>query len=328
MSPATPAAVVAASHDSLQKHARTFSWAAALLGRRLRDDVAVAYAFCRYLDDLADESPDPHLAEQALNRVRADLLRGESAEPLVGAMLELVRQRQLDVGALLALVDGVQSDLGSVQLRSAADFDRYCYQVAGAVGVLMCGLLGVRDPRALPYAVDLGLAMQRTNICRDVTEDAARGRTYLPVSQLREENLTPTALLGAQAAPPGAVVVVARVLADADGLYASARHGYRFLPLRARLAVAVAGRLYQMIGEQLRRQGGDPWRGRAAVAGWRKLLGAAGAVATAIVAPLWRRDHDPRLHAHLQGLPGVDPGSAATPDRADLPPVGARTALR
>ncbi len=321
-------AVLAASQASLQKHARTFAWAAALLGRQLQQDVAITYAFCRYLDDLADESPDPAQAETALNSVRRDLQRRESAAPLVAAMLALVQRRQIDLRALLALVDGVQSDLGEVQVRSQAEFDRYCYQVAGAVGVLMCGLFGVRDTRALPYAIDLGLAMQRTNICRDVAEDATMGRTYLPAVQLLKAGVAPGDLLVARQTPRGVLPVIEQVLHDADVLYHSARQGYRFLPLQPRLAVAVAGQLYSMIGDRLRRQGGDPWRGRAMVPAWQKVLGTLWAVGVALLAPLWRGAHNPSLHQHLQGFAGADASAATAGQVAARSPADAHTALR
>ncbi|MEQ1501692.1 MAG: squalene/phytoene synthase family protein, partial [Myxococcota bacterium] len=168
--------VVAAAHGVLERHARTFSAAAALLAPDTRDEIATLYAFCRTVDDLADDGAD----RAGLDRVVDELDGHEPPSPLVAAMLAL----PVPVSAARQLVDGVRSDLGEVRLPDVDALIRYAYQVAGTVGLMVCPLLGVVDPVAWPFAIDLGVGMQLSNIARDVGEDAGRGRVYLPATWL------------------------------------------------------------------------------------------------------------------------------------------------
>jgi phytoene synthase len=130
---------------------------------------------------------------------------------------------------------------------------------------MMCPLLGVKDARAMQYASQLGMAMQITNICRDVAEDAERGRVYLPASRLAGVGLTAAQILDGSAPRCALRGVISGLLSRADTLYRSAEAGLRFLPPRARLAVLLAGRLYRGIGVELLRRGADPFSGRAVV---------------------------------------------------------------
>jgi phytoene synthase len=309
----TRARVVAEARAVLARHARTFDLAGHFLGPARRDDAAVVYAFCRLVDDLADESPDPGAAHAALAEVEAEL-RGEAeARPLVGVFRELLGEHGTDLRVPLELIAGVRSDLGPVAVADDAELLRYCYRVAGTVGLMMCGVLGVRAPAARPFALDLGVAMQLTNICRDVAEDAARGRVYLPAARL-----LPVADLGAGEVPrPAIAAVVLDLLALADRHYASADAGSVYIPWPSRLAILVAARLYRAIGQVLRARGGDALRGRAVVPKILKLGWTAVALARFLRTLLPARPpaHDPTLHAHIADMPGADPRAAAPRDR-------------
>jgi len=295
--PAGSTAIVAASRDVMAAHARTFDWAAAFLPADRRDEAAVLYALCRRIDDLGDEEAD----REGLEQLRHELEGRAEARPLVAAWLEVARRRGIDSEPLLHLIDGVVSDLGVVRMADDGELLRYCYRVAGTVGLLMCGILGVRDPAALPHAVDLGLGMQLTNICRDVLEDAERGRVYLPADRLRAQGVEPEALLAGQADPAAVGRVVLDLLELADGYYASADAGMRAIPFRTRWAIRIAARTYQAIGDELRAVGGDALAGRVWVSGPRKLW----LVATVLVRRLPSAPHDPALHTALAGLPGA-----------------------
>jgi len=300
-------AIVAASRLVMADHARSFDRAARFLPGRLRDPVVVLYAFCRMVDDTVDRASFPELARAELARVRAELRGDAPARPVVAGVRALMRE-PIHLAAAEALIAGVEGDIGPVALADEDALVRYAYMVAGSVGVLMCAVLGVRDPAALPFAIDLGIAMQLTNICRDVREDAALGRVYLPADRLRRRGVTPE-LLVADAAPRGPVAAaVLEVLALADRFYASAELGMRYLPEAARPSILVASRLYQAIGQTLRQWGGDALRGRAFVSradkAWHivRALTAALGHATSRGAPT----HDATLHRALAGCPGAD----------------------
>ena len=263
---------VSDSHAVLARHARSFSWAAIFLDSQQRDDAAVLYAFCRLADDLADETTDPNEALEGLATLRAELVGALPARPLVAATLEVFRRCDIDLDVAHDLLDGVGSDVSAVvALPDDETLLEYCYQVAGTVGLMMCGVMGVRDPEARGYAVDLGIAMQLTNLCRDVVEDAERKRVYLPDRRLRAAGTTPNLLLQGRALPAAVRAVVSDLLGLADERYLRGDQGLRFIPWRARLAVAAASRIYRAIGWKLRRRGYDVFEGRTVVSPVEKI---------------------------------------------------------
>lgn len=289
---------------------RSFHFASLFLPADRRADAALLYALCRHVDDLADEAADTAQARAALARLEAELSGVLRPRPLVAAVHELARRRELDLAHALELVEGVRGDLVEVRVADDAELLRYGYRVAGTVGLMMSAVLGVRDPRARAFAVDLGVAMQLTNICRDVAEDARLGRVYLPATRLHG--------LGVQSAPeavlrsPDAVRrVVHDLLAMADRYYRSAEEGMHYIPWRARLAILVAARVYRQIGVRLTRAGGDPLVGRTVVPWWEKGLAALGALADWPRVARRRVAHRPQLHRALRGLPGSDPRAPA-----------------
>ncbi len=294
----------------LKRHGRSFHFAAKFLGARHAENGAVVYAFCRHVDDVADTAIDIGKAQNALDEVDMALQRGVSEQPAVRDFLVFARDRDLDIAIPQALIAGVRSDLSCVRLADEADLIRYAYHVAGVVGLMMCAALDVDAPHAHPFAIDLGIAMQLTNIARDVAEDAAMGRRYLPGAWV--DGLEP-ADLRRPGADIDALIADAqrRLLALADRYYASGEAGMGHLPARARFAILVAARVYRAIGLRMRRAGFRHWRRRAVVPGPAKIRIAAHAAGLyATQASLHRVDavHDPSLHRALAGLPGVDHG--------------------
>jgi phytoene synthase len=261
---------IAASHAVMSRHARSFRLAARFLPAEARDDAALLYAFCREVDDAADECADP---EEGATRLAA-LERGLAGEPGGAAaaahVRALARRRQVPLSAAYDLIEGARTDLGRVRMADDAALLRYAYLVAGTVGSMMCSLLGARHERARRRAIDLGIAMQITNVCRDVAEDAARGRVYLPATRLEAAGSSAGALLDGTAPRDAVAEVVRDLLALADRYYASADVGAADLPPRARLAVLTASRVYRAIGVELRERGCDPLGGRVVVPPLRK----------------------------------------------------------
>jgi phytoene synthase len=173
-----------------------------------------------------------------------------------------------------ALIEGFEWDASERAYESLSDVLAYCARVASAVGVVMTLLMGSRDPRTLARACDLGAAMQLTNICRDVQEDAGRGRLYLPAAWLRERGIDPSHFvtrLGDYAGDARVAEVVEALLRVADEHYLRADAGIALLPRDSRAAIRAARLIYADIGRELRKQHCDPTRGRAHTSKVRKL---------------------------------------------------------
>lgn len=303
------AQLLAESHAVFRRKARTFWWASRLLPPSVRDDAATMYAFCRMVDDMGDEADDPSAAELALEALSNEVEGRTQPRPIVAELRAAAERLGLPMDAASELIAGVRGDLGVVRMADDADLVRYCYRVASTVGLMMCGVLGVRCREALPHAIDLGIAMQLTNICRDVAEDAARGRVYLPATRLRSAGIDPEDVVRGKADPERVAIVVRSVLALADRYYWSADGGMRDIPWRFRPAILVASRTYRAIGVRVRRRRSDP-AVRTVVPWPEKLAWSAAAVAASLrpamlgITPRWA--HDRALHQALRGLPGAN----------------------
>ena len=302
-----------AARAVLASHARSFRFAGAFLPRTHLDDAAIVYAFCRTVDDAVDDAPSL-AAAQAEAKALARELRGEAEpRPEVAAFRGASGRLGIEPRFAEDLVAGVTFDAEErVGIADDAELLRYCYLVAGTVGGMMCSVLGVRDARALPFAIDLGIAMQLTNICRDVLEDAQRGRVYLPATRLRAVAVDPATFVArvqTGSVDRGAVAdVVRQLLQLADAYYDRADRGMGFIPLRSRFAILVASRVYRAIGVKLLRAGGNPLAGRTVVPMWEKLAWAVRG-ALAFVSPrTWTQKRD----APQIGPPDRSPKTAAT----------------
>ncbi len=274
---------------TLATQSKSFALASRLLPRRARTEAAVLYAWCRRADDAID-LVEPAAAPAALARLRVELAGVYAGEPqqdlVLAAFQEVVLGRGVPRDYADELLMGMEMDATGVRYRSLDDLLLYCFRVAGTVGLMMCHVLGVRDAAALRRAAHLGIAMQLTNICRDVAEDWSRSRLYLPAELVTAEGggeLAPTADAAAlDAAAPVLGRVVRRLLALADEHYASGDVGARDLPLRGALAVRTARLVYAAIGARVARRGFDVLAPRAFVPTVLKLA----LVARALVATL------------------------------------------
>lgn len=306
---------VAGCREVLAHHAKSFRWAGAFLPARQLDNAAVVYALCRLIDDIADERTSDDEAYAALSALERELRGEASPRALVAMFLHVADTEQVPVEAALELIEGVRYDMNPVLVPDDRALLRYCYRVAGTVGLMMCGVIGVRAASALPFAVDLGVGMQLTNISRDVAEDAGRGRVYLPATRLREVGLRSEQVIDGPRA--SAAPVVASLLELAEAYYESGAAGMRYIPWRARFAILVASRVYRGIGPRIAAQGFDPDRGRARVSALRKLGWTVRALLDGVA--LWFRaptPHARRLHTELDGLPGTHDTVGALPEVA------------
>jgi phytoene synthase len=259
-------ALVLEARSTTQRVARTFSLACRLLPRALRDDVYLLYLVFRSLDDLVDEG---HPAAEA--RVGAvEAWAGGSSGALtreVEVLEALSRRHPLPREALVEFCAGMRQDLRAATFADEAAVDAYCYRVAGTVGVVMAAVLGTRDPlRARPAAAALGMAMQRTNILRDIDEDLAHGRVYLAQDAVRR--------FGGSLAPGARGALLRDQIARADALYEAGAAGIPLLR-HGRRAIAAAAGMYREILRQIEREGYGALPGRAMVPPRRKLAVAA-----------------------------------------------------
>ena len=295
-------------HQALAANGKSFNWARRFLGRRMGEDAATLYRFCRVLDDMADG--DIANGPQRLLTIRDDLAANRRAtDPLLVNFLPFISAQNLSVPVIIALIDGLLKDQQPVAIHDARALCRYAYRVAGTVGLLMCQVLDCDDDLARAHAIDLGIAMQLTNIARDVLEDAEMNRRYVPGTWVGDAG--PGVILAAAGDPAGPVALdvraaVSRLLSLADRFYASGAEGYRYLPWRAHMSIAIAAKVYRQIGVQL--AGADfAWHeGRQVTSRGAKLRCSIVALASLTGRLGSARDvHDNRLHSALQGLPYV-----------------------
>lgn len=244
-----------------RRNSRSFSLAARLLPKARRNAVARLYAFCRYLDDLADDSRDGD--QHQLKRIRetiAGSLTAEEGSP-ESDFIDLSDRFELPRQAGLELIDALMADCGSRRIENCGELIRFAYGVAGTVGLLMRPIIGANTRLAAPFAIDLGIALQLTNIARDVAEDAARDRVYLPAEWVRPEQVE-RALNGHEEDTEAVDQAVRRLLSLADKYYLSARTGMAYIPEKNRRVIFLATGLYEGIGKKLRSLPPGAWKQR------------------------------------------------------------------
>lgn len=257
----------------LRAGSKSFSLAARLLPRPVREPTTVLYAFLRIADDLIDA--DPGASQMTIGTLRARLHRIFAGQPIDQpvdrALARVVAQYPLELAVFEAFLEGLAWDVEGRRYRTLQDLNAYAARVAGTVGLMMAVVMGRRDVVSLSRACALGIAMQLTNIARDVGEDARRGRIYLPLEWLEEAGLDPETFLRQPRHSAALAGVVQRLLAEAERQYRRADAGIESLPADCRLAIRAARLIYAEIGRYVGRNGFDAITRRAVVPRWRKL---------------------------------------------------------
>lgn len=299
-----------------REKSRSFSLAARLFAPDDQLAVARLYRFCRHLDDLADDShagEAPQLAGITQVLLGAKQAHADSVE---ADFLRLAAERSLPIAAAVSLADALRADCGPRQLETPDALIQFAYGVAGTVGLLVQKIIGATAPQAAPFAVDLGIALQLTNIARDVAEDARRDRFYLPSEWVTPSTITAALKTGDSVAILAADNAVQRVLQLAATYYESGRVGHWFIPRRNRRVTFLAAGLYEAIGHEvlLRRPGA--WRRRVSLGFGKKLRIAVQTIPRyrQFRAGVWNTHdpptHDPALHRSLATAgfhEGIDP---------------------
>ena len=257
---------------------KTFYTSSKLLPQRIQDAAHALYAFCRVADDNVDHADDIHAAVRDLC-ARLDAIEAlePGPHPADKAYADLALRYSIPRALPDALIEGFAWDASGQRCRDESDLIAYAVRVAGTVGAMMAIIMQSRSADAIARATDLGIAMQLSNIARDVGEDARNGRLYLPESWMREAGLDPDAFMRDPQPSPALASVIARVLEQAELFYDRAVSGIALLPARCRPAIHAARVLYRDIGRQVARNGYDSVTMRAVVPTWRKfaLLGEA-----------------------------------------------------
>ncbi len=238
----------------ISKAGKTFYFATLWLDKRMRYDAALAYDFCRTVDDIADADPARPDRDEFLRGVCDAVLSRDGDHPLVRPLIPLLARYPEVCEPLAALVEACREDVSTLRIKDEADLERYAFGVAGNVGLIMYPILGGRSPQGRAHAADLGIAMQCTNIARDVFEDLERGRVYMPsawlagcnIQGLRDDSVT---------VEPVVVGAVQKLLRFADERYAHGLAGLHYLAPQSQFAIKVAARCYAAIGERVIRNG-------------------------------------------------------------------------
>jgi phytoene synthase len=284
---------LAACRALLRGGSRTFHAASLLLPRRIREPAVALYAFCRLADDAVDGEGG---GAEAIGRLRERLAAAYDGRPAPipadRAFADVVRRFAIPRALPEALLEGFEWDAHGRRYETLQALEGYAARVAGTVGAMMAILMGARASETLARACDLGVAMQLTNIARDVGEDARAGRLYLPAAWLREAGIDPDAWLAAPAFSPALGAVVQRLLEAADALYERAGAGIARLPLDCRPGIEAARLVYAEIGREVERARLDSVSRRAVVPGRSKARLLALAVAGAL-RPAARGAHPP-----------------------------------
>jgi phytoene synthase len=319
---------VEACRALLREGSHSFFAAARLLPPRVRDAATVLYAFCRLADDAVDGRDGDAQAPQRLRESLDRVYRGEPADDPVERALAAVCQRHGLPRALPeALLVGLEWDAAGARYDDASELYAYAARVAGSVGAMMAVLMGVRDRASVARACDLGVAMQLTNIARDVGEDARAGRLYLPRAWLCEAGIDPDAWLAAPSGGPLLAGVVRRQLNAADALYRRAAAGIPALPWLCRPGINAARLIYADIGRAIEHGDLDPVERRAVVGRGRKLSRLAAAlVLPASAAAEADAPPVPECAYLVEAVAATAPSDAVTPAH-ELPVWGLRARL-
>jgi len=218
------------SNNLISTHAKSFSWAGFFLAKQTFKNGSSLYDFCRTLDDIADENTSLDSKKQKFNKMKKDFIERNFENILIKNIDNLIKKFNISEKVVLDLFDGIESDIKeNIEFKTKRELLLYSYRVAGTVGLMMAKILKVDSKIALRSAVDLGIAMQLTNIARDVVEDSDRNRKYIDHNFMK----------------------IKETLGIAELFYKSSFKSIKEIPLVNRFAILVARRIYREIGNNI-----------------------------------------------------------------------------
>ena len=218
----------------LSIYAKSFNWSGFFLPKEIYNKCSVLYDFCRTIDNIADQNVELEIRKKELEEFKKKFEQRYKNDSVIKSMWNLMDEKNISKKIVDDLFDGVSSDLKKeVKIKSEKELLVYCYRVAGTVGLMMAKIFGVQRKESLQRAIDLGIAMQLTNIARDVIEDGKKNRTYL----IKESNNT--------------FLDIKNTILKADTFYNSSFEGIRDIPINCRFSIIVARRVYRQIGKKI-----------------------------------------------------------------------------
>ena len=261
------------SRDITRREAKNFYYAFLTLPQERRRAIYVAYAFCRYCDDAVDtaESVDQKMATlESLHASLNDAYTGRTSDPLFLALADVADRHDIPEEYFKQVIHGVESDLTKVRYQDFEELRSYCYQVASVVGLICLQIFGYKDDSAREHAIDLGLAMQLTNIARDIQEDLGLGRIYLPQDEIARFGYSEEAL-EAGIVNESFIDLMRFQAQRARGYFDS---GFKLLPYlspRSRACPAVMGQLYSKVLQRIEEAEFDVFQHRISLSKTEKL---------------------------------------------------------
>ena len=234
---------------SIKSEGKSFYWASFFLPKKNRIAASRLYSICRYLDDVADNSKLDTSSQ--IKNIFNQIKENESSEINI-----FFKKNNINLGILKDLIDGLISDQQNVRVTDEKELIDYSYKVAGTVGLMMLPIINTKDAEARKHAIDLGIAMQLTNIARDVYEDAKMNRLYLPKEWLGKVSISD--LIDNKLDDQKKKLIelsIKNLIELSDKFYANGFSGMKFIPLRTRLAIFFAAKIYKGIGEKIKSGG-------------------------------------------------------------------------
>ena len=234
---------------SIKSEGKSFYWASFFLPKKNRIAASRLYSICRYLDDVADNSKLDTSSQ--IKKLFNQIKENESSEINI-----FFKKNNINLGILKDLIDGLISDQQNVRVTDEKELIDYSYKVAGTVGLMMLPIINTKDAEARKHAIDLGIAMQLTNIARDVYEDAKMNRLYLPKEWLGQ--VSTSDLIDNKLDDQKKKLIelsIKNLIELSDKFYANGFSGMKFIPLRTRLAIFFAAKIYKGIGEKIKSGG-------------------------------------------------------------------------
>ena len=218
----------------LSIHAKSFNWSGFFLPKKIYSKCSHLYDFCRTIDNIADQNADLNIRKKELTEFKIKFEEKNQKDPVIKNMWDLMEKSNIPKKIVDDLFDGVESDLKvEVRIKTEKELLIYSYRVAGTVGLMMAKIFGVKKKESLQRAIDLGIAMQLTNISRDVLEDEMKNRIYLIKSSkdLMQD--------------------IKNIISKADSFYESSFVGIKDIPISCRFSIVVARRVYRQIGKKI-----------------------------------------------------------------------------
>lgn len=271
----------------IYNNSKSFFWASNFLPKNIFNKVINIYSFCRLQDDIVDEdftSFDKTEAEELKNTIKS-----------YGVSDNLIDE----------LIDGVKSDENFTRYKDNGELLRYCYKVAGVVGLMMIKALNIKDARAKYHAIDLGIAMQLTNIARDVMQDYKKNRIYIPINTKIDEALLDNL---DENGTEKIKEAVEHLLLKADIYYKSSLNGMKYIPISSRISILIALRIYQAIGNKIKKTGEKFLYHNIYISKKEKLIIIIKTIlefTIFFIIPFHSKKHNKRLHNSLVGLTDV-----------------------